>query len=281
MTRSTILVTGATDGIGRQTALNLARTGARVLVHGRNLARVESTVAELKATTGNADLEPVHADFASLAQVRTLAENIRDRADHLDVVVHNAGVYMKSRVLTADGLETTFQVNHLAPFLLTHLLLDRLEAAGAARLVVVSSVAHQGAYVDFQNLQGEKEFDGYGAYALSKLGNLLFAFELAEKLRGTRITVNALHPGVTGTKLLREGFGMDGADVVQGAITSTYLAISPEVAGITGRYFVDCKPTACSSYVADLGLRRRFWEHTALRAGIPEWEPAAGAALKA
>jgi len=262
MTRPTFLVTGATDGIGRQTALNLVRHGARVLVHGRNQARAEGAVAELKAASGQADLEPVFGDFASLAQVRSLAEQIQSRATRLDVLVHNAGVYMKSRVVTGDGLETTFQVNHLAPFLLTHLLLDRLESAPSARIVVVSSVAHQGGYLDFKNLQGEKDFDGYSAYALSKLANLLFSVELADRLRWTRITVNALHPGVISTKLLRAGFHMDGADVERGALTSTYLATSPDVQSITGRYYVDCKPTACSSYAEDPLLRHRFWEHS-------------------
>lgn len=260
MTRPTFLVTGATDGIGKQTALNLVRQGARVLVHGRNKHRAGMAVAELKTTSGMSDLEPVIGDFTSLAQVRTLAEEIRSRTDHLDVLVHNAGVYMKERILTADGLETTFQVNHLAPFLLTHLLLDRLEAAPAARVVVVNSVAHQGGYIDFENLQSEKSFDAYSTYALSKLANLLFAVELAERLRGTRVTVNALHPGTIGTKLLKDGFGMDGADVEHGARTSTYLAISPEVEGITGRYYMDCKPTASSLYVTDSALRNRLWQ---------------------
>lgn len=258
MTRPTILVTGATDGIGKQTALNLVRHGARVLVHGRNLHRAESAVAELKALSGLSCLEPVAGDFSSLAQVRTLAEDIRSRADRLDVLVHNAGVYMKARVVTVDGLETTFQVNHLASFLLTHLLLDRLEAA--ARIVVVSSVAHQGGYIDFQNLQGERLFDAYSAYASSKLANLLFAMELAERLRGTGVTVNGLHPGAIGTKLLKTGFNMEGAGVERGALTPTYLATSPEVQGVTGRYFMDCKPTSFSLYVKDEKLRGRFWE---------------------
>ncbi len=262
MTRPTFLVTGATDGIGKQTALNLVRQGARVLVHGRSRVRAESAVAELKALSGRADLEPVAGDFSSLAQVRALAEEVRSCTDRLEVLVHNAGVYMKSRVVTEDGLETTFQVNHLAPFLLSHLLLERLQAATEARIVVVSSVAHQGGYIDFQNLQGEKVFDGYGAYALSKLANLLFAVELAERLGGTGITVNGLHPGVIGTKLLKAGFHMDGAEVPHGALTSTYLATSPEVQGVTGRYFVDCKPTVCAHYVNDPLLRNRFWAHS-------------------
>lgn len=260
MTRQTFLVTGATDGIGKQTALNVVRLGGRVLVHGRNQDRAEAAVADLKRASGSSELVPVVGDFASLAQVRNLAEEIRAKAERLDVLVHNAGVYMKTRVLTADGLETTFQVNHLASFLLTHLLLDRLEAAPAARIVVVSSVAHQGGYIDLHNLQGEKNFDGYGAYALSKLANLLFAFELAERLRGTRVTVNALHPGVISTKLLKAGFNMDGSDVERGARTSTYLATSPEVEGVTGRYYMECKPTASSLYAADPILRGRFWD---------------------
>jgi NAD(P)-dependent dehydrogenase (short-subunit alcohol dehydrogenase family) len=270
MTRPTFLVTGATDGIGKQTALNLVCHGARVLVHGRNQARAEQTVAELKAVSGMSELEPVVGDFASLTQLRALAVDIRSGVEHLDGLIHNAGVYMKSKVMTEDGLETTFQVNHLAPFLLTHLLLDRLEAAPAARVVVVSSVAHQGGYINFQNLQGEKTFDSYGAYALSKLANLLFTAELAERLRATCITVNGLHPGVISTKLLKAGFNMDGADVERGARTSTYLATSPEVQGITGRYFMDCKPTAWSIYVNDAILRERFWEHCE---GLAKLEP--------
>ena len=260
MTRPIMLVTGATDGIGRQTALNLARQGARVLVHGRSPGRAETTVEELKSASGNPDLEPVFGDFSSLAQVRSLAQEINSRVEHLDVLVHNAGVYMKTRVLTTDGFETTFQVNHLAPFLLTELLKDKLLKAPSARIVVVSSVAHQGAYLDFQNLQGEKDFDGYSAYALSKLANLLFTFELAERLRNTRVTVNALHPGLIGTKLLNIGFGMQGVSLEQGARTPTFLAISPDVEGVTGRYFADCRRTACSSYVEDLELRRHFWD---------------------
>ena len=260
MTRPIYLVTGATDGIGRQTALNLARQGARVLVHGRHPARAEAAVRELGKLSGSPELVPVSGDFASFAEVRSLAAAVRASTDRLDGLVNNAGVYMKARVLTGDGLETTFQVNHLSPFLLTHLLLPCLQAAPAARVVVVSSMAHQGGHVDFQNLQGEAAFDAYAAYALSKLGNLLFAAELAERLRDTPVTVNSLHPGVVGTKLLRAGFNMAGLDAEHGARTSTYLALSPEVAGVTGRYYADCKPTACSLYISDPILRNRFWD---------------------
>ena len=259
MTRPTVLVTGATDGIGRQTALNLARLGARVLVHGRNRHRAEAAAEALRAAGGGA-VEPVAGDFASLAQVRSLAGAVLSLTDRLDFLVHNAGVYMKTRAMTEDGLETTFQVNHLAPFLLTHLLLDRLKAAPAARIVVVTSVAHQGGYIDFQNLQGERAYDAYDAYASSKLANLLFSIELADRLKATRITVNALHPGTIGTKLLREGFNMGGADVEHGARTSTYLATSPEVEGSTGGFYMDCQLTASSLFAADPALRARLWE---------------------
>ena len=262
MTRPTFLVTGATDGIGKQTALNLARSGAKVLVHGRNAVKAERAAAELRAASGNPELEAVWGDFTSLAQVRALAAAVRARSERLDGLVHNAGVFMPSRLLTADGLEATFQINYLAPFLLTHLLLGLLEEAPAGRIVMVSSVAHQGGYLDFDNLQGERSFDDYSAYATSKLADLLFAIELAERLQGTRVTVNALHPGTVGTKLLKTGFGMDGMDVERGARTSTYLALSPEVAGSTGQYFMDCMPTACSPFADDAALRRRLWEHS-------------------
>lgn len=170
------MVTGATDGIGKETALGLARRGARVIVHGRDARRAEAARREISAASGNDDVEVALADFASLQQVRELADGVRGLTDRLHVLVDNAGVYQARRHLTPDGLETTFQVNHLAPFLLTNLVLDLLLAGAPSRIVVVSSAVHQTARVDLDDLQGERRYDGYAAYGLSKLGNLLFTY---------------------------------------------------------------------------------------------------------
>lgn len=254
--RKTVLVTGATDGIGRATALALARAGLRVLVHGRSASRAEAVLRELPGT-GH---EAVLGDLASLAAVRRLAADVAAKAPVLDVLLHNAGVFEKTRVLTVDGLERTIAVNHLAPFLLTELLLPNVGAASAGRVITVSSVAHQRATLDVSDIGFEKEpYEAYAAYARSKLANVLFAFELARRLEGTRVgthvgthvTSNALHPGVITTKLLRAGFGMDGASVEEGAKTSVFLATSPEVASVTGTYFAGSRPAKASALAND------------------------------
>jgi len=264
----TVLITGATDGIGKQTALELARLGARVLVHGRNLARGEAVLNEVRRKTGNDQLELFIADLASLRQVRELAEAIRKAHDRLHVLINNAGVFMNKRKLTEDGLETTFAVNYLAPFLLTHLLLETLKRSAPARIINISSVAHQRSHVAFDNLQGEKRFDGYGAYALSKLGNILFTYELAERLQGTGVTANALHPGVITTKLLRAGFGSTGEGLEAGAETPVYLASATAVEGITGKYFVRKQAVLSAPATQDRNLRKKFWEVSERLAGI-------------
>ncbi len=185
-----VLVTGSTDGIGKQTALELARLGAHVLVHGRSQERAAAARDEIRRQVDNAQVAEIVGDLASLGEVRQLAATLQQRYDRLDVLINNAGVFMNERRLTEDGLEMTFAVNHLAPFLLTQLLMNSLRAAPKARIITVSSVAHQRARVDFYNLQGERNFNGYGAYALSKLWNILFKYELAERLAGTGITAN-------------------------------------------------------------------------------------------
>jgi len=254
------MVTGSTDGIGKQTAWELADTGAKVLIHGRNRKKCESTRGEIEKGTGNNQLKIYVADFSSLRQVRELAEEIKSSQDRLDVLVNNAGVYQDSRQITEDGMEMTFQVNHLAPFTLTLLLLDLLFQSTPARIVNVASTTHQSATVDFDNLQGEKYYEGYTAYALSKLGNILFTYELARQLEGKGITVNCLHPGSINTKLLRAGFSSVGHDVSYGAQTPVYLATSPEVEGVTGKYFRHEQETDSSSLSYDRGLQEKFWK---------------------
>jgi retinol dehydrogenase 14 len=256
----TILITGSTDGIGKQTALELAKMGATVIVHGRDANRVKSTVEEIHRSVRSARLESAVADLSSLKQVRQMAEHIQSQFPRLDVLINNAGLYMKTLVLSEDGYEMTFAVNHLAHFLLTNLLLALLKKSAPARIITVSSMVHTSAKLDFQNLNAENHFEPYAAYALSKLGNVLFSNELAEHLKGTSVTSNSLQPGVIGTKMLRTAFNMSGASVKEGAATSVYLATSTDVEGISGKYFVSKHEAPAAPMTNDKDLRKRFWE---------------------
>ncbi len=260
MTEKVILITGSTDGIGKETAWQLARQGAHVILHGRHPERGRQVRDELRRATGNDRIDLFIADLGSQRQIHQLASEILGKYNRLDVLINNAGVYMELRQLTEDGLETTFAVNHLAPFLLTRLLLDALKTAAPSRIITVSSMTHQSIrQVDWNNLQGEKRYDGYYAYALSKLGNLFFTYELAERLNGTGVTANTLHPGAVDTKLLRAGFGGGGISTAEGAETPVYLATSPEVEQVTGKYFVRKRPTASSPLTYDREVRDKFW----------------------
>jgi len=240
--------------------MELARRGMRVLVHGRSPDRVAAVAGEINRMGGAA--APLVADLASLRQVRELARAVTAATDRLDVLVNNAGVYRHQRELTEDGLETTFAVNHLAPFLLTTLLLDLLHDSAPARVITVSSIAHTRGRIDFDNLQGERRFDGYGAYAASKLANILFTRALAGRLAGTGVTANALHPGVVSTKLLREGFGTSGIGVAEGAATSVYLATAPEVGSVSGEYFVNRRAVKPATSALDDALAERLWRES-------------------
>jgi NAD(P)-dependent dehydrogenase (short-subunit alcohol dehydrogenase family) len=254
-----VLVTGATDGIGLRTAMDIARTGAQVVLHGRSAARVDKARRAVEEAGGRT--EGVTFDLASLASVRQGAEELARRLPRLDVLVNNAGVFMNERVQTVDGLETTFQVNHLGPFLLTHLLLKGPLKGPRARIVNVSSIAHSRGRMNFDDLQLVRGYQGYAAYAQSKLANILFTLELAERLPPEQLTVNCLHPGVVSTKLLIDGFGMGGSDSVEeGAATSVFLATSPEVEGVTGRYFARQREVTPAPQALDVAARRRLWE---------------------
>lgn len=268
MDQKLILITGATDGIGKQTALELARGGARLLLHGRSQSRLEATRDEVRDLVNGSVVEIVTADFSSLAEVRSMAEEVRARHGVIDVLINNAGLFMNQREISRDGYELTFAVNHLAPFLLTHLLLDALRAAPRARIVNVSSMGHLRGELDFDNLQAEKSFTPYGAYALSKLGNVLFTIELARRLREP-ITVNSLHPGVVSTKLLVDGVGMQGQDSLsQSAATSVFLATSSEVDEVSGRFFVRCREAEMHPAAARPEIASRFYELSAELTGI-------------
>lgn len=233
-----------------------------MLVHGRDARKARAAADEMRRASGAAALAapPVVADLARLADVRRLAEEVAAAVPHLDLLLHNAGVYQEQRTETADGLETTLAVNHLAPFLLTAELLPLLDASAPARVVVVASMTHHGATLGLHDLQLERGYDGYDAYARSKLANVLFARALARRLDPARVTANALHPGVIATKLLRAGFGGGGRPVTQGARTSVYVATEPALAGVTGRYFDDAREAPVGAEARDDALGEALWK---------------------
>jgi NAD(P)-dependent dehydrogenase (short-subunit alcohol dehydrogenase family) len=256
----THLVTGATDGIGKQTALELAKKGHTVLVHGRSEQKATDAVRELSKSASG--FEPVWGDLSSLSEVSQLVERVLARHPVLDVLLNNAGVFMRERKLSVDGFEMTMAVNHFGHFLLTHGLLPALKAAPQGRVVHVSSMAHQRGTVDLKDLTFEKRFDGYTAYSSSKLANLLFSNELARRLRGTAVTSNALHPGVIRTKLLATGFGPGGATLASGAVTSVYCATSPELAKVSGEYFSESRRVESAREARDEKHAKAFYEES-------------------
>ncbi|MEW4569358.1 SDR family oxidoreductase [Tautonia sp. JC769] len=264
------LVTGATSGIGAVTAQELARLGAEVILVGRNPEKCEEMRERLRQQSGDAAIHAMVADLSSQAEVRRLAEVVRDRFDRLDVLVNNAGALFLERRESVDGIEMTFALNHLAYFLLTHLLLDRLKAAAPSRIVVVASDAHRGASIDFEDLQGRDRFKGFRAYRQSKLANILFAGELARRLDGSGVTVNALHPGVVNSSFFSSGegpawwvmkrvAGLFAISPEHGARTSVYLARSPEVEGVSGAYFVKQREVKPDAAAQDDEVARRLW----------------------
>lgn len=256
----TILVTGATDGIGKQTALALARLGHSVWIHGRNPARTSAVVDEVQRMAGNDCVQVVTGDFTSLAQVKALADDVNRRVERLDVLINNAGVWMNERVLTEDGIETTFQVNHLAPFLLTNLLLPLLRRSAPARIVTVASQLHKRGQLHLDDLQLAHSYSGYNAYTQSKICNVLFAYALAERLRGSGVTSNVLHPGIITTKLLWTGFQSTANDVAEGAKTSVHLATAPELEGVTGKYFEPVREMPSAEITYDAKTQTDLWQ---------------------
>ena len=274
MSGRTVLVTGATGGIGRATAAGLVALGARVGLVGRDRDRAAAAASAIRAATPTAYVDVFVADVSSQREVRRLAAEVLATYERLDVLVNNVGGFWATRHVTADGLEHTFAVNHLAPFLLTALLLERLEASGPARVVTVSSAAHTQGRIDFDDLQGERDYSGSRAYNQSKLANLLFTYELARRVRSRRITANALHPG-----MVRTGFGAEDQQAAwkvvaplvrpflqspnRGALGSIHLAASPDVAGVTGTYFSDRRPKRSSHLSRDPLTAARLWQVSA------------------
>lgn len=265
--RRVVLVTGSTDGIGRATARALAAGGARVIVHGRSKPKVDAAVDALSAELPGAELEGVSFDLGSLAAVRRGAAQLLERVPALHVLVNNAGIFTDERVVTADGLELTFAVNHAAPFLLTELLRPRLEASahgGApSRVINLSSIAHSRGRLHLDDLTLASGWSGYAAYAQSKLASVMHALELAQRSDADRLVAYALHPGVIGTKLLRQGFGpVQGASVEVGARTPVRLAAEVAVVEPSGTYFSEGTATPPASAARDADARRALWDAT-------------------
>jgi retinol dehydrogenase-14 len=263
------LVTGATSGLGTETARALAGEGATVIVHGRDRARVESVVRTLAESTGNGDLHPLLADLSSLAQVRAAAAQVDASFDRLDVLVNNAGGIFGRRTVTEDGMELTFQVDYLSHFLLTGLLFPKIRASAPSRIINVSSGAHTRGSIRFQDLQMVRRYGAWRAYSQAKLAQVMFTYELARRLEGTAVTVNALHPGWVSSNfgsgagpLIRYGAKLSylfGRSPRKGADTAIYLATSPEVEDVTGKYFVDRKAVRSSRTSYDADAQRRLW----------------------
>jgi NAD(P)-dependent dehydrogenase (short-subunit alcohol dehydrogenase family) len=274
MSGKTVVVTGGNSGIGFETAAALAAMGARVLVTARNADKGRAAVAAIADRLEDAQLQLVVFDLADLSSVRRGAAEILEQAPRVDVLVNNAGLVLSERRETVDGVEATFATNHLGPFLLTNLLLDRIRASAPARVVNVASTAHNSARkgIPFDDLQSRKRYRGMRVYGQSKLANILFTLELARRLDGSGVTANSLHPGT-----VRTGYGADGdargflafgikisapffLSPAKGARTSVYLASSPEVERVSGEYFVKCRPRQPRRWARDPESARRLWQ---------------------
>ncbi len=275
------LLTGANSGIGKATALGLAQLGATVVMVCRDRARGEAAQSEIKAKSGNDAIDLLLADLASQQSIRQLAEDFKQRYSQLHVLINNAGVYNLTRRETVDGLEMMFAVNHLAPFLLTNLLLDVIKASAPARIINVSSRSHEAGYINLEDLQSEKHYRPIRTYGQSKLAMVLFTYELARRLQGTGVTVNSLHPGFVATNIAQGNLppvaratakvilSIFGTSPEEGAKTSIYLASSPDVAGITGKYFVKSVPKRSTPISYDESLQQRLWEESARLVHLP------------
>lgn len=280
MAGKTVLITGGTGGIGKATATGLARLGARVGIVGRDAARAAATANDIRSASGNPAVDVFIADMSSQAEVRRVAAEVLAAYPRLDVLVNNVGGFWAHRHTPADGLEHTFALNHLAPFLLTNLLLERLEASAPSRVVTVSSGAQSMGRIDFDDLQGERKYSGQRAYNQSKLANVMFTYELARRLEGTGVTANVLHPGVTRTDFGAEDqawfFSMMSGlarlfmkSPAEGAATPIHLAASPEVEGVTGRYFANREPKRSNPASYDTRASARLWQESAALVGLP------------
>jgi NAD(P)-dependent dehydrogenase (short-subunit alcohol dehydrogenase family) len=274
----TILVTGATNGIGKETARGLARMGAQVVIIGRDATKTEAVLQELRSSTGNPRIHALLADLSLQQEVRRVAEEFLSQYSRLDVLINNAGTVYQKRVITSEGFEATWALNHLSYFLLTHLLLERIRQSTPARIVNVSSSAHAFGKIAFDDLLAEKRYAGFDRYGMSKLGNVLFTTELAARLEGSGITVNAVHPGfvpVTFQNKATVGFRLFlmmtkpfAKTPEQGAATSIYAATATELATVTGKYFANSREKTVAKRAQDQELARRVWELSLHQTGL-------------
>lgn len=268
-TTKTILITGASDGLGKQAALELAKSGAQLFLHGRNIEKTQLVANELIAQTGNEAIEVIIADLQSLKEVRGLAAELMKRTSKLDVLINNAGVYMNKRSFTEDGFEMTFAVNHLAPFLLTNLLVDLLKQSPSARIINLSSVGHRYVYLNPSDIQSKHFFWNWVNYCRSKLLNILFTFQLAQHLLGSQVVANCLHPGVIkNTNLTKTALITWGISLIDGAKSIVNLATSPKLDKVSGKYFDKLKMSKPSLIAQNKSLQRRVWELSAEWSGL-------------
>jgi NAD(P)-dependent dehydrogenase (short-subunit alcohol dehydrogenase family) len=264
-----MMVTGSTDGIGKETALGLARAGAHVIVHGRSRPKVDAALADLQVRYAEGSFEGASFDLGSQDAIRKGVAKLRETHARLDVLVNNAGIFAQERVITEDGIEVSLAVNHVGAFLLTELLMPLLLAAKPARVINVSSIAHSRGAIHFDDLTLAKTFTGYVAYAQSKLANVMHARGLARRHPPTDLIAFSLHPGVIGTKLLREGFGpVRGATTAAGARTSVLLAVADVPPGQSGDYFSDGVVTPPCAAALDDAAVERLWTETTRLAGL-------------
>ena len=280
MKGKTVVITGGTSGIGEVAAEALAQIGARIILVARSKSRAEATLARLRRSGPGAAHSVYFADLTRLAEMKRVAAEIAHREPPIDVLINNAGALFGTRRLTEDGLEHTFALNHMSYFVVTEGLRERLLASGAARIVNTASAAHQGATLDFDDLQSAKSFRAMRAYSCSKLCNILFTRELARRLHGTGVTVNCLHPGFVATRFADESGGLIShlawlakffaISPAEGAQTIIYLASSPEVANVTGKYFYKCRPTNPSAPALDDRAALALWQRSAALAGMKE-----------
>lgn len=279
MSGKTVLITGGTGGIGRATAIRLASMGAKVGITGRDIGRAQRAAAEIASESGHGAVDIFAADMSSQSEVRRLAGQILAAYPRLDVLINNVGGFWSHRHVTADGLERTFALNHLAPFLLTSLLLDRLIASAPARIVTVASGAQSMGKIDFDDLMGKRKYSGQQAYNQSKLANVMFTYELARRLEGSGVTATVLHPGMTSTGFSSEDPSRVFAPLVavmrpfmrkpaKGAETPIYLASSPEAAGITGTYFANRAARKSNKASYDRATTARLWDVSAGLVGL-------------
>lgn len=267
MSDKVILITGATSGIGKAAALRIAENGPTLVLLGRDPVRVKVVVDEIVQKTGKRNVDLLLADLSSQADIRRVAAEFLAKYPRLDVLINNAGLAVGARTLTVDGIEMTFAVNHLAYFLLTHLLLDRLKSSAPSRIINVSSEAHRRVNLDFDNLQSEKKFSGFSAYSITKFCNILFTYELSRKLQGTGVTVNAMHPGYLSTGIFRAAPGflkflvkLTAGKPERGGEAIDYLVFSPELSNVSGKYFNGKKETSSSPTSLDRAAAERLWK---------------------